>query len=174
MLKVLLAYWSHTTCQQPSSCYPKRKLKNFASRKLKNGLIKLPLWRNSEITCLDSCSGRHAYIARTLRSKKEEISFVEPRFQKWQKNIQIHSLQRGLFLACLCDCEWWISEIIDISSELNENTMNSMLPYRPTARYRFPSTRQQHHQCSIPICDVLKIVGTPVSTGSTGRHHSLS
>ena len=41
------------------------------------------------------------YIARTLRSKKEETAFFEPSSQKWQENIQIHSLQIRMFVACI-------------------------------------------------------------------------
>ena len=49
--------------------------------------------------------------------------------------------------------------------------MNFMLPHRPLAGYRFPPVKQQHHYpCSLPIRDVLEIVGTAVPIDSTVSH----
>lgn len=115
------------------------------------------------------------YIAQTLKSRKEEISFVQPTSHKCQENIQINNLKKGMFVACVYDCDWWIAEILDISCELSEIIANFMLPHGPAAGYRFPDERQQHHhQCSLSIRDILKILGTPVPIGSTGRHHAIS
>ena len=116
------------------------------------------------------------YIARTEKSKREEITFIHPRPRlTWVENIQIHNLQRGMFVACVYDCDWWVAEVIDVSCELNEITVNFMIPHGPAAGYRFPVARQQlDHQCSLPIRNVLRVVSAPVPIGSTGRHHSMS
>lgn len=154
---------------------PKEEVETFRKQKLNEwstqtmpvkGIQKTHVWTHSD--------GR-TYIAKTLNSTKEEISFVQRKCQEQNQNIEMHKLQRGMFVACVYDHDWWVAEIIDISSELKEIVVNFMLPHGPSAGYRFPSARQQHHhQCSLPICDILKVVGTPVPIGSIGRYHSIS
>lgn len=153
---------------------PKEEIEEFRQQKIEEwsnqsnpvkGIQKTHVWTHSD--------GR-TYIARTLNSKTEEVSFVQPRSQKRHESIQIDKLRRGMFVACVYDCEWWIAEVIDISCELNEIVVNFMLPHGPASGYTFPAARQHLHQCSLPICDILTIVGTPVPIGSTGRHHSIS
>lgn len=154
---------------------PKEEVEEFRQQKIEEWSNKITPVKGIRNTHVWTQSDGRTYIARTLKSRKEEISFVQPRPQKRLENIQIHNLRRGMFVACVYDCDWWIAEVIDISCELNEIVVNFMLPHGPAAGYRFPDARQQHHhQYSLPVRDVLKIVGAPVPIGSTGRYHSIS
>ena len=73
--------------------FPQQKIEEWSNQIAPvKGIQKSHVWIHND---------KHTYTAQTLRSKKEEISFVEPRSQKRQENIQIHSLQKRMFVACI-------------------------------------------------------------------------
>lgn len=90
-----------------------------------------------------------------------------------KKLHNIQSLKRGMFVACVYEIEWQ-RYITEISTELQEVTVNFMSPHGPSKGYNFPSTKQlAFHSCAIEVQNILKTIDVPVPVGTSARAYKI-
>lgn len=158
---------------------PKTRVEEFRQRKLQEWQC-VPAVRGiqkSHVWSFSAHSGE-ILISKTFNHTPNVISFNET--MKTDKHfsetpLKFSALNRGTFIACVYNSNWWVAEVTEVCTELEEVTVNFLLPHGPSQGYKFPDkNRQKEHSCSVPLRNILKIICAPVPTGSSGRLHAIS
>lgn len=87
-------------------------------------------------------------------------------------NIDLHTIRVGSFSTCIYEKNWWVAEVFEVNSELQEVKVNFMLPHGPATGYHFP-IKQHLHDCAIGCDKILNMLTPPVPTASSGRLHEI-
>ncbi|KAJ8873977.1 hypothetical protein PR048_024817 [Dryococelus australis] len=114
--------------------FPARKLEDWKSGQVK-GIQKFRVW---------GYVGNNLSISRTAGSIfMKNVSFGNREDIAAGQLHNLQSLQTGICVACVCEGELWVAEITQVSNELQEDTVNFMLPHGSSSGYSFCDNKQQ-------------------------------
>jgi hypothetical protein len=116
---------------------------------------------------------QHLSISRIRNCGIRSVDFTQTEESEIPK-VDLKNIHRGTFITCIYETEWWVAEVTAVCNEIQEVTVNFMLPHGPASGYRFPEGMQAFHSCSVPARNILCVVDVPFPAGGSARLHRIT